>query len=93
MKIRTLAIAAAAFLLPLAACACGADSTGELDKGELTEELETTGMPDGAGRVRGRQARSTPTSPRTSSTTSTPARPTCPRTARPRRSPRRSPSA
>ncbi len=44
MKIRYLAVAATALFLPFAATACGADSTGELDKGELVDELEKGGM-------------------------------------------------
>jgi hypothetical protein len=45
MNTRKLALVAAIFLLPFAAAACGADSTSELDKGDLTEELEKSGMP------------------------------------------------
>jgi hypothetical protein len=44
MKFRYLAVAATAVFLPFAATACGADSTGELDKGELVDELEKGGM-------------------------------------------------
>lgn len=44
MKIRSLAVAAMAVTLPFAAAACGADSTGELDKSELVDELEKEGM-------------------------------------------------
>lgn len=43
MKIRTLAVVATALFLPFAAAACGADSTGELDKGDLTKELQDAG--------------------------------------------------
>lgn len=43
VKFRYVAIAAAAIFVPFAA-ACGADSTSELDKGELVTELEDSGM-------------------------------------------------
>ena len=43
MKIRNLAIVATALFLPFAAAACGADSTGDLDKGDLTKELQDSG--------------------------------------------------
>lgn len=44
MKIRNLAVAAIALTLPFAAVACGADSTGELDKDDLVKELTDSGM-------------------------------------------------
>lgn len=44
MKFRYLAMAAMALFIPFAASACGADSTGELDKGDLVDELEKGGM-------------------------------------------------
>lgn len=47
MKIRNLAIAAVALLMPFTAAACGgADSTSELDKGDLSKELQKSGMPE-----------------------------------------------
>jgi hypothetical protein len=44
MKSRLLAAGLLTVLLPFGAVACGADSTGELDKGELTDELVEAGM-------------------------------------------------
>lgn len=44
MKSRLLAAGLLTVLLPVGAVACGADSTGELDKGDLTDELVEAGM-------------------------------------------------
>ena len=44
MKIRALAVVALAITMPFAATACGADSTGELDKGDLVDELKKAGL-------------------------------------------------
>ena len=44
MKSRLLAAGLFTILLPFGAVACGADSTGELDKGDLTDELVDAGM-------------------------------------------------
>jgi len=44
MKIRNLAIAALALMLPLAAVACSDDSTGDLSIGEMTSQLQKSGM-------------------------------------------------
>lgn len=43
MKLRALAIVALALLLPFAA-GCSSDSTGDLDKGDLSKELVKDGM-------------------------------------------------
>ena len=44
MKIRATAAIALALFLPVGLTACSEDSTGDLDKGELTEELEKEGL-------------------------------------------------
>ncbi len=44
MKTRLLAAGLFTILLPIGAVACGADSTGELDKGDLKKELVDAGM-------------------------------------------------
>lgn len=46
MKFRTLAVAAAAIVLPLSAVACSDDSTGDLDVGEISEEIQKSGIPE-----------------------------------------------
>lgn len=43
MKIRNLAMAAMAVLLPFAAAACSSDSTGDLNKGDVSKELQKGG--------------------------------------------------
>lgn len=45
MKIRSLAVCATAILLPLAATSCSEETTGDLSKGEITEELTKAGIP------------------------------------------------
>lgn len=44
MKIRTLAVFATALVLPLSAAACSEESTGDLSKGEITEQLVEAGI-------------------------------------------------
>ena len=46
MKLRSLALVATALVLPFAATACGDDSTGDLDKGDLVDEFKDSGMDD-----------------------------------------------
>jgi hypothetical protein len=38
--IKRFAVAALALFIPLAVASCGADSTGDLDKGDLSKELQ-----------------------------------------------------
>lgn len=45
MKLRSLALAATALLLPFAA-ACSDDSTGDLDKGEVKDIYVDAGLPE-----------------------------------------------
>lgn len=45
MKFRNLAVAAVALMLPLSAVACSDDSTGDLDVGEISEEIQKSGIP------------------------------------------------
>lgn len=40
MLIRKLAVASMALILPFAAVACGDDSTGDLDKGDLSKKFQ-----------------------------------------------------
>lgn len=47
MKFRSLAVCATAFLLPFAAAACSEESTGDLSKSEITDELTKGGLPEG----------------------------------------------
>lgn len=44
MKIRSIAIIAFALFLPVGIAACSEDSTGDLDKGELSDELQKEGL-------------------------------------------------
>ena len=46
MKIRSLAIAAAALLLPLGAVACGDSGDDKPDTADIKEQLTKAGMPD-----------------------------------------------
>ena len=46
MKIRSLAVFAAALALPLGAAACSEESTGDLSKGEITSQLVDAGLPE-----------------------------------------------
>lgn len=46
MKFRNLALAATALLLPFAAVSCGDDSTGDLDKGDIVDELKKADIPE-----------------------------------------------
>ena len=45
MKIRHLFMLVMAVFLPVAVAACGADSTGDLSKDDISKELQDSGMP------------------------------------------------
>lgn len=47
MKIRSFAVAAIALVLPLGAASCSEESTNDLSKGEITEQLVEAGIPEG----------------------------------------------
>ena len=45
MKLRKIALVSMVVLLPFSAAACGDDSTGDLSLGEMSAELQKTGVP------------------------------------------------